>query len=235
MWGGRNDDFYFIDNIGDVVIESGGEGLDRVQATLDFVLPNQVENLVMRGAARLGTGNVWANAIWGSGGADVIAGLKGDDQLHGNDGNDVLRGGRGADVVAGGRGSDELSGNDGDDLLVGGSNSDSLAGGSGSDTFAFADGEMGTSTTAADRIKDFSQADGDRIDLGLVDADATLAADQAFAFIGSGAFTGVAGQLHYLQAGGNTFVEGDTDGDGSADFVIRLDGLVSLAAGDFVL
>ena len=88
---------------------------------------------------------------------------------------------------------------------------------------------------AADRIRDFSRADGDRIDLGQVDADPTLAEDQAFTFLAAGAFTGVAGQLHYLHAGGNTFVEGDTDGDGAADFVIRPDGPHTLAAGDFVL
>jgi hypothetical protein len=35
--------------------------------------------------------------------------------------------------------------------------------------------------------------------------------------------------------GGNTFIEGDTDGDGVADFVIRLNGLINLVAGDFVL
>jgi hypothetical protein len=42
-------------------------------------------------------------------------------------------------------------------------------------------------------------------------------------------------QLHYAQAAGNTYVEGDTDGDGLADFVIALTGLHALAAGDFVL
>ncbi len=62
-----------------------------------------------------------------------------------------------------------------------------------------------------------------------------LAGDQKFAFIGTGAFTGVAGQLHYLHEGSTTFVEGDTNGDGAADFAIRLNGLVALVGADFVL
>jgi hypothetical protein len=59
--------------------------------------------------------------------------------------------------------------------------------------------------------------------------------DQQFAFIGTGAFTGAAGQLRYQQISGNTYVMGDTDGDGDADFWIRLDGLHNLQAGDFII
>lgn len=44
-----------------------------------------------------------------------------------------------------------------------------------------------------------------------------------------------AGQLHYTQAGGNTIVQADVDGDGTADFEIELTGLLTLTAGDFLL
>ena len=37
------------------------------------------------------------------------------------------------------------------------------------------------------------------------------------------------------QADGNTFVQGDIDGDGVADFVIQVDGTVNLVGGDFIL
>ena len=84
-------------------------------------------------------------------------------------------------------------------------------------------------------VHDFSRAEGDRIDLRLVDANSTRDYDQAFAFIGNAAFSGTAGELRYRQLSGNTYVLGDTNGDGVADFWIRLDGLHSLNAGDFVL
>jgi hypothetical protein len=52
----------------------------------------------------------------------------------------------------------------------------------------------------ADRITDFSHAQGDRIDLAGIDARFTVAGDQAFSFIGTGLYTGVAGQLRYAAA-----------------------------------
>ncbi len=71
--------------------------------------------------------------------------------------------------------------------------------------------------------------------LSLIDADTGTGGNQAFAFIGSGAFTNVAGQLRYAKQSGTTYVEGDTDGDGAADFVIALTGTLNLVASDFVL
>jgi hypothetical protein len=111
-----------------------------------------------------------------------------------------------------------------------------MSGGAGSDLFVFGDGEFGGSTaSAADQVRDFSSAQGDRIDLRLVDADLTLDSNQAFAFIGTEAFSGTAGELRYRHVSGNTVVQGDVNGDGVADFSIRLDGLHSLNAADFML
>ena len=62
-----------------------------------------------------------------------------------------------------------------------------------------------------------------------------MAGDQAFSFIGTAAFTGVAGQLHYWYDAGRTIVSGDVNGNGTADFNIVLAGTVILVAGDFVL
>ena len=87
----------------------------------------------------------------------------------------------------------------------------------------------------AERITDFSQADGDVIDLSAIDARTGLAGNQAFTFIGNAAFGNVAGQLRYVFDAGNTYVEGDRNGDGAADFALRLDGLIALTASDFVL
>jgi hypothetical protein len=41
--------------------------------------------------------------------------------------------------------------------------------------------------------------------------------------------------LRSFQSGGNTFVEAHVDSDGIADFVLRLDGLHTLGADDFIL
>ncbi len=90
-------------------------------------------------------------------------------------------------------------------------------------------------TATADVIHDFSHAEADKIRLDLVDANTTLGGTQDFAFIGTAAFTNVAGQLRYEQISGNTYVSGDTNGDGIADFMIRLDGLHTLGGGDFIL
>jgi serralysin len=114
-----------------------------------------------------------------------------------------------------------------------------MIGGAGADTFLFGDGDFGGNAAAsADIIKDFSQAEGDRISLSRIDANVTadIAVNEAFSFIGTSAFGNVAGQLRYLiTSSGNTLVEGDTNGDGMADFALFLSGAVTLANGDFIL
>ncbi|HVF82662.1 MAG TPA: RTX toxin, partial [Sphingomicrobium sp.] len=79
-----------------------------------------------------------------------------------------------------------------------------------------------------DQISDFAR--GDRIDLRKIDAVAG-GGDNAFTYIGGGAFTKVAGQLHYV----NGLLEGDTNGDGVADFSVTLTGSPALVAGDLML
>ena len=58
MTGGAGNDTYFVDNAGDPVIESAGEGNDTVFATVNFRLSANVETLVLQGSADLqGYGN----------------------------------------------------------------------------------------------------------------------------------------------------------------------------------
>ncbi len=96
MTGGIGDDVYYVDNIGDVVIEAAGAGNDRILSSVDFTLGDNVDRLYMSGSAINGTGNGLANLINGTaghnvikagGGADVIIGGGGDDDLFGEDGN----------------------------------------------------------------------------------------------------------------------------------------------------
>ncbi|MCJ8053342.1 calcium-binding protein [Shinella curvata] len=136
--------------------------------------------------------------------------------LTGNAGNNILKGMAGNDVVNGGGGIDQLFGGAGKDMFVFSSAADSKA-------------------AAQDKIFDFSQAEGDRIDLKGVDANALLAGDQAFSFIVGSAFHKTAGELRFEVKSGDTIVQGDTDGNGVADFSFVLDTAVTLKAGDFLL
>lgn len=86
-----------------------------------------------------------------------------------------------------------------------------------------------------DVITDFSQAQNDRIVLSAIDADSGTGGDQAFTFIGAGAFSNTAGEWRAVAEGPNTRVEGDVDGDGTADFQLALLGNFVLGGGDFVL
>jgi Ca2+-binding RTX toxin-like protein len=165
--------------------------------------------------------------------ADRLLGRDGDDLMNGGSGNDHLDGGSGADRVLGGNGVDVLRGGDGDDALSGGIGRDVLTGGAGSDMFIFRDGDTGATARAADTIRDFD-GNGDRVNLRSVDAIAG-GEDDKFSFIGTDAFSGDAGELRYQVIDGNTFVQGDIDGDKVADLMVRLDGLHDLTGTDFVL
>ena len=169
----------------------------------------------------------------GTSNADTLTGTATANVLNGGGGGDVLFGLGGADQLIGGQGSDFLSGGAGKDLLTGGDGA--LTGDGVRDTFVFtALSDSGNAATTRDRITDFTHL-VDKIDLSVIDAKTTLAGNQAFSFIGTGAFTGVAGQLDYHQIGHSTYVFADVNGDKVSDFSIALTGLKVLTAADFIL
>jgi Ca2+-binding RTX toxin-like protein len=90
MIGGEGDDIYYVDNIGDVIIEAEGQGRDHVYSTISFNLNGQS----LEDATLLGAGNT------------NLTGNDGDNVLTGNSGANILNGGRGADTMAGGAGDD---------------------------------------------------------------------------------------------------------------------------------
>lgn len=102
--------------------------------------------------------------------------------------------------------------------------------------FVFANpGQSGVTISTYDTIADFTKGE-DVIHLSAIDAKATnTVPNDAFIFIGAAASGHVAGQLHYLQSVGAKFVAMDVNGDGVADSMIRLSGLLTLTAADFVL
>jgi len=100
MIGGAGDDVFIVDNMGDVVSENAGEGIDTVRASVSYVLSAEVENLVLIGvgAAINGTGNASNNYIIGTTGNNILIGLDGDDTLNGAGGVDTMIGGAGDDT-----------------------------------------------------------------------------------------------------------------------------------------
>jgi Ca2+-binding RTX toxin-like protein len=246
MTGGIGSDTYYVDSLGDTTVENAGEGQDLVVSSIGWTLGANLENLTLTGTASIdGTGNDLVNTIVGNSGDNHLNGLGGNDTLNGAAGNDTLdgglandslSGGDGNDTLLGGQGTDTLNGGVGSDWLEGGAARDILTGGTGADQFVFRDGDFGNSQATADKITDFSSVDGDKINLQFVDANTLLSGDQGFSFIGTSAFDGhTAGQLRYEQINGFTFVEGDMDGDGHADMMIRVTGTHTLTGGDFVL
>jgi serralysin len=160
-------------------------------------------------------------------GVDRLASIE---SVYGGAGDDSLAGDSGANSLYGDDGADLLDGRDGDDWLGGGGGADVLTGGTGADLFFFQAGGLGA---GADRISDFSPGE-DRIDLSWIDADVTLGGDQAFAYIGAAAFSGLAGELRYAADGAAGRLQADTDGDGVANFEILLSGTLAPLATDFV-
>lgn len=169
--------------------------------------------------------------LLGGNGDDTILGGTGTDLLSGGDGADVLRGGDDRDFLYADAGNDALFGDAGDDYLVGGAGVDRLTGGAGNDEFVFdrprdSFGNPLSSDPDRDTIMDFTQGQ-DRIRVSDWAA--------GFAFIDTAGFSrSGAPEIRAVFNGvGDTVVFGDANGDGTADFSIRLSGQIHLTAGDF--
>lgn len=170
-------------------------------------------------------------AVMGSGFADTVIGSDLADTIGGGGGHDDIMARGGDDLVTGGNGNDTLGGGDGKDTLVGGAGQDLLTGGAAADCFRFDAVSDSTSGANRDVIADFRYGGGDRIDLSLIDADTATAGDQAFAWIGTTAFGHVVGQLRFAAG----VVQGDVDGDGTADFEIALTGVTAMLGAALLL
>lgn len=97
--GGGGNDIYYVSHSGAVVFEKEGEGVDTVNSSINFVLPENVENLYLTGSAIIGVGNDgMSNLLFGNGEDNILRGLSGDDTLIGGAGSDRLEGGKGNDV-----------------------------------------------------------------------------------------------------------------------------------------
>jgi Ca2+-binding RTX toxin-like protein len=168
-------------------------------------------------------------------GNDHHHGESGDDgpnDLHGHGGDDHLNGKGGDDHLKGSGGDDRLNGGSGDDHLNGGSGHDVLFGGSGHDHFEFNSLDDSPAGSGHDAIRDFHH--GDKIDLHRIDAE-DGPGNQKFHFIGDDSFSNHAGELRYEKQGHSVLVQGDTNGDGTADFEILVQHIQALHRHDFAL
>jgi len=119
MSGLGGDDYYYVDNIGDIVIEDAARGDDVVYSSINYTLGANLETLVLTDTANYGTGNSLNNVLVGrNNGDDTLDGRDGDDRLEGWNGNDILYGGEGNDTLTGGAGNDIFDGGDGNDTYV---------------------------------------------------------------------------------------------------------------------
>ncbi len=228
LYGGSGDDVLKGD-VGDDTLD-GGAGKDKLYG-------GDGNDKLIGGAGNDelygGKGN---DTLEGGSGDDTLEGDAGDDALYGGKGNDTLHGGSGDDKLDGGAGNDLLRGVAGDDTLYGGKGADKLYGGKGADSFVFKSVKDSTvKKSGRDTIYDFSRKDGDKIDLKAIDANTKKSGDQAFKFIKDADFNKKAGELRYEKTAKETYLYGDTNGDGKADFAVLFNAKIDFAKGDFVL
>jgi len=225
----------------------GGKGNDTITGT---------------GNADTIVGNAGDDTLSGAGGNDIFqfGGASGSDTIDGGAGHDVIAataakstlnwgnysnveaisaGGYAGVKILGTAGNDlfDFSGIDLDGIAVilGGGGADAITGSASADVFGYASIADSRNASGVDTIHSFQ--DGvDRIDLSAIDANSKIAANQEFTFLGTGNFTGVAGQVRIdSSVAGTTRILADIDGNKGADLVIILSGNHALTSADFML
>lgn len=242
MNGGKGDDRIHLGIGGDVI--DGGAGTDILYLSVDKHWGfGESVGLAIVGDQNNGHGGIFSvtgmenvsgskfgDNISGDSGANVLAGGAGNDNLSGLDGNDLIYGdgvfnakgkiiAETGHAIDGVRSYDLIDGGAGDDTLVGGYGADTLTGGSGHDTFVFLNDSSKPGMSAF--ITDLT--DQDTIDLHLIDADVSKHGDQKFKLVDH--FTGHAGEAVIVSFGGEgSYLQLDTNGDGTEDISIGLGG-----------
>ncbi|MNZ53610.1 Hemolysin, plasmid [compost metagenome] len=220
LYGGLGDDILSGGNGQDLVY--GGSGNDVIGTSL---VNSENGNDVIYGDG-------WddyrqqSRAIAGS---DTIYGGNGSETIYGDNGDGHASGGN--DSIYAGNGNDTVYGEGGDDTIQGGNGADLLSGGSGNDLFVY-QSAMESNSGGMDTIRDFSgvrdaSPDNDKVDLRPLLGSTDLK---------WGGTTSLINGVWYEQNAGQnaTYIKADTNGDGQADLVIKLDGLKDLSNTDFL-
>ncbi len=99
MNGGTGNDNYNVDNVGDIIGEAAGEGVDAVSSSVTYTLSANVENLTLTGTTAINaTGNASDNVLTGNSSNNTLTGSAGNDTLNGAAGSDTMKGGLGDDT-----------------------------------------------------------------------------------------------------------------------------------------
>jgi Ca2+-binding RTX toxin-like protein len=128
-----------------------------------------------------------------------------------------------------------IIGNNGQNTLVGSYGKDTLTGNGGGDVFVWsAVEEIGWFNFDPDIVTDFNRPVGDLLAFNPIDADETVAGNQAFTFINTAPFT-APGQISWFTNGADTFIQLNTNADPTVDGVIQVFGVHTVDATWFVL
>jgi len=172
-----------------------------------------------------------ASITFASAGATVLGGTAADTLTTGA-GADSITGGAGNDVITSAAGNDTIDGGDGNDNITAGAGADVITGGAGADTFTYTAATESTAS-AVDTIKDF------------VSGTDKISGTGAAKFLGNygdivtalAASTGGTANAFFVTSSNTLYVDANGNGalnDGT-DYVIKLEGVTSVAAGDLVL
>jgi hypothetical protein len=140
-----------------------------------------------------------------------------------------------ADDLASTAANQTLNGSDAADMFLLGGGLDTVFGRGGTDLFRFLPSAIGPASANATTLQDVSLAAGEVIDLSAIDAIAATLANDAFSFIGTAPFGGVAGQLRWQDEGALKRVQGDVTGDALADITLLVQTTTPLDATWFAL
>jgi Ca2+-binding RTX toxin-like protein len=178
--GGDGSDIYYVDNVGDSVVEHEDQGNDIIYSSISWTLGEHVERLYLTGSATTtATGNALANTLYGhaNSAANVLTGGAGNDVYYLGAGDSAVEGDDGgtdsvytyadytlaanvehlylnvatAATLTGNALANSLRGNAGDDTLIGLSGNDTLNGGLGADTMI---GGLGNDSYYVDNTAD---------------------------------------------------------------------------------
>lgn len=238
VFGGDGDDYLQGGGGADTII--GGDGTDA----LTYVMSPSAVQVDLKAAAMSGgdaqgdqlaqiefvIGSLHGDTLKGDDGFNLLSGGVGDDTVVGRGGNDNLRGDTGDDTIDGGTGRDVLYGGDGADSLHGGLDADKLEGGAGADTYVYAFTFESEAGPFFDEIGGWDS--GDVIDLSVIDADLTLAGNQAFVIDKGAPDTG---ELRIKAFDGYADITVNTDADASLEMRIRIHTDMQVTAADFLL
>lgn len=222
LYGGAGADLLQGEDGNDVLyLEQGDDTIDGGAGTDRLIVTGSAGarvNLGIETAQQTGYGNVIIRNVEGA------IGSTGSDWLSGNARDNLLRGNGGADTLLGGGGADTLWGGAGRDVMYGGTDLSR-------DVFVFNRISDSGTGPRRDVIHDFVSG-RDLLDLSRIDARLGSDADDAFVFRGG---TETSHGVWYVRSDGDLIVRADVTGDRTADLEIRLVGVSSLTADDFLL